>query len=280
MGSLCLRRLPSCSLPGAFQMAIDAWLLERVIDGDRDGPLLRFYRWSCPTLSLGRHQHHLPPNWLHLAGEGRLALVRRPTGGAAVLHGGDLTYSLIWPNPPRRRREAYHLSCLWLQEAFAAMELPLEFGDSPCQPHQANCFATSTAADLVHPSGGKRIGSAQRWRGHALLQHGSIAIRPDRALWESVFGSPAPCLPELPLSEDDLEDLLVRCASRWWTLVAPQAQEHEGDDVLLLNEPLEEWEWTAVEANQKAYEVLGLAGNPSADSAMALATGSRANPNG
>jgi lipoate-protein ligase A len=280
MESLCLRRLPSCSLPGALQMATDAWLLERVTQGERLGPLLRFYRWSRPTLSLGRHQQALPPHWLHLAAAGRLALVRRPSGGAAVLHGGDLTYALIWPDPPRRRRESYHLSCLWLQEAFAAMGLPLEFGDSPCQIHQANCFATSTAADLIHPGGQKRIGSAQRWRGHALLQHGSIAIRPDEALWEAVFESPAPCLPELPVSEEELETLLLQSASRWWPLVAPQAEEHQGDRAVLLNEPLEEWEWTAVQSNQRAYEVLGLAGNPSADSAMALATGSRARPNG
>lgn len=280
MDSLCLRRLPSCTLPGPLQMAIDDWLLERVIQGDRQGPLLRLYRWSQPTLSLGRHQRQLPSHWLHLAAEGRLVLVRRPSGGAAVLHGGDLTYALIWPDPPRRRREAYNLSCLWLQEAFAAMELPLEFGDSPCQPHQANCFATSTTADLVHSSGEKRIGSAQRWRGHALLQHGSISIRPDGALWEAVFESAAPCLPELPLSEEALEDLLLRCASRWWPLMAHRSEEQEPEMALLLNEPLQEWEWSALQANQKAYEGLGFAGSPSADSAMALATGSRDRPKG
>ena len=279
MDPLCLRSLPSCSLPGPLQMAIDAWLLERVIEGDRRGPLLRFYRWSRPTLSLGRHQHSLPPHWVQLASEGRLALVRRPSGGSAVLHGGDLTYALIWRDPPRRRREAYHLSCAWLQEAFAAMGWPLEFGDSPCRHHEANCFATSTAADLVHPGGQKRIGSALRWRGHALLQHGSIAIRPDEALWEAVFESPAPRLPELPLAGQDLEALLLQSASRWWHRWASLTEDRQGESAVLLNEPLEDWEWGAVQASQRSYEVLGLAGN-SADSAMALATGSRASPRG
>jgi lipoate-protein ligase A len=280
MDSLCLRRLPSCSLPGPVQMAIDAWLLEQVIQGNRSGPLLRFYRWSRPTLSLGRHQHQLPQHWLQLAAEDRLALVRRPSGGSAVLHGGDLTYALIWPDPPRRRREAYHLSCLWLQEAFAAMGLPLAFGDAPCQLHLANCFATSTAADLVHPSGQKRIGSAQRWQGQVLLQHGSVAICTDGALWEAVFQSPAPCLPELPFSGEALESLLHHCASRWWAQVASPDAAPQGEEAVTLSEPLQEWEWSAIYANQTSYEVLGLAGSPSADSAIALATGSRARPNG
>ena len=274
-----LRRLPSCTLPGTLQMAIDAWLLDRIMQGDRHGPLLRLYRWSRPTLSLGRHQREVPPHWLQLAAEGRLDLVRRPSGGSAVLHGGDLTYALIWPHPPRQRREAYHLSCLWLQEAFAAMGLPLEFGHAPCQPSQANCFATSTAADLVHSSGQKRIGSAQRWRGHALLQHGSIAIEPDAALWEAVFHTSVPVLPELPLSGEALDLLLFRSASRWWSKVAPEGNARGAGDGPF-HDPLRDWEWMAVRSNQTAYEVLTLAGNPSADSAMALATGSSARPSG
>ncbi|MFM9087805.1 MAG: lipoate--protein ligase family protein [Cyanobium sp.] len=279
MNSLRLHKLPSCSLPGSLQMAIDVWLLERVLQGQRQGPLLRFYRWSTPTLSLGNHQRQLDPCWLQLAAEGRLALVRRPSGGSAVLHGGDLTYALIWPNPPRRRREAYHLSCLWLQEAFSAMGLPLEFGDSPVRPHQANCFATSTAADLVHPGGQKRIGSAQRWQGHGLLQHGSVAIQPDGALWEEVFGCSAPRLPKLPMSGEALETHLLGFARQWLATVSPQTQ-GDGEGVGLINDPLRDWEWEAVRDRQGTYDVLGVAGTDSADSAMALATGSSAKPKG
>jgi hypothetical protein len=148
----CLRCLPSCTLPGTWQMAMDAWLLDQVVAGRREGPLLRFYRWSRPTLSLGKHQRAVDPRWLRLVAAGKLEMVRRPSGGSAVLHGGDLTYALIWPDPPRQRREAYRLSCRWLQEAFAAMDLPLRFGETPCRSDQAHCFASSTAADLVHSS--------------------------------------------------------------------------------------------------------------------------------
>lgn len=260
--------VPSCTLSGAWQMAVDAWLLERVISGAWSGPLLRFYRWSRPTLSLGKHQRWLDPRWSRLAAEGRLDLTRRPTGGSAVLHGGDLTYALIWPDPPRRRREAYHLSCRWLQKAFSAMGQPLVFGDSPCRPDQANCFASATAADLVHPGGLKRVGSAQLWKGRRLLQHGSVAIDPPAELWEAVFGTRAPHFPPLPLSGPDLEAHLLAHASREVGASAPVPL------------PLRPWEWRALASTVVRYEARGLTDQVSGASAMALATGSSANPKG
>lgn len=273
-----LHWLPPCTLSGPWQMAIDAWLLERISQGERGGPLLRFYRWSGPTLSLGRHQRTLDPRWLRLATEGRLTLVRRPSGGSAVLHGGDLTYALIWPDPPRRRREAYHLSCLWLQEAFAAMGQPLEFGDSPSRVDQANCFASSTAADLVHGNGQKRIGSAQFWKRGCLLQHGSVAIDPNDPLWEAVFDSPAPRLPTLPWSGEQLMTHLLGCALRWWAQVGPQVPGANGV-VSLMRDPLLDWERERIASTLSCYEV-GLTPSVAAVSAMARATGSRANPAG
>ncbi len=253
-----LRWLPSCTLPGSWQMAVDAYLLERMRQGDRRGPVLRFYRWCRPTLSLGQHQRNLHPRWLRLAAEGKLALVRRPSGGAAVLHGGDLTYALIWPDPPRRRREAYHLSCRWLQEAFAAMDLPLMFGDSPCRSDLANCFASSTAADLVHPCGSKRIGSAQFWRGGCLLQHGSVLLEPDPALWEAVFEDAAPILPDLPFSGERLEAHLLAYALRWFPWAALETPAQPGG-VSVLSDPLQEWEWRRLASSLSPYEVRGLA---------------------
>lgn len=273
-----LHWLPPCTLSGPWQMAIDAWLLERISQGERGGPLLRFYFWSRPTLSLGRHQKTLEPNWLRLAAEGRLTLVRRPSGGAAVLHGGDLTYSLIWPDPPRRRREAYHLCCLWLQEAFAAMGQPLDFGDSPARLDQANCFASSTAADLMHANGQKRIGSAQLWKRGCLLQHGSVAIEPDGALWEAVFDSPAPCLPTLPWAGEQLMTHLLGAALRWMARVGPQVPGLNGE-VSLRSDPLQDWETEKIASTLSCYEV-GLTSSLAAVSAMARATGSRANPAG
>ena len=278
----CLRWLPPCTLPGAWQMAIDAWLLEQLVRGERSGPLLRFYRWSQPTLSLGKHQRAIDSRWLHLAHQGQLALVRRPTGGSAVLHGGDLTYALLWPDPPRQRREAYRLCCRWLQEAFAALGQPLEFGDSPARADQPHCFASSTAADLVHPGGQKRIGSAQLWLAGSLLQHGSVLLEPDGALWQAVFGGPSPQLPPLPSGGEGLEARLLAAARAW--LPAGQAPGASSEDwpepATLVDDPLADWEWSAIASTLDRYEVPGFTGPALAVSATALATDARAKPKG
>ena len=78
------------------------------------------------------------------------------------------------------------------------MGQPLAFGNAPASLAGSNCFASSTAADLVHADGSKRIGSAQLWRGGRLLQHGSIQLEVDRQLWGEVFRGPAPALAPLP----------------------------------------------------------------------------------
>jgi len=196
------------ALDGAWQMAIDSWLL------DQGRPAFRLYRWQRPTLSLGFHQRQLEPHWPELVNKGVIDLVRRPSGGRAVLHAGSLTYALVWPSPPPSRREAYRLSCVWLQLAFETLGLPLVFGDQAANLQGSNCFALSTAADLVHAGGSKRIGSAQLWRRGQLLQHGSILLDPPKALWQQVFGQEPPPLPELPVGPDQLEQCLLNAAGQ------------------------------------------------------------------
>jgi lipoate-protein ligase A len=264
-----------------MQMALDVWLLDQVIAGQRCGPLLRFYRWARPTLSLGRHQRVLDPRWCRLVAADQLALVRRPSGGSAVLHGGDLTYALIWPDPPRQRREAYRLSCRWLQEAFAAMGLPLRFGDAPCRADEPNCFASLTTADLVHPGGAKRVGSAQLWKNRCLLQHGSVALNDQSQLWQAVFDSPAPSLPRLPLTAHKLEDHFLRHAAD--TFLAPPTLANHATDARRGVGPqeLQSWEWRAVAAQSHRYEVRASeAGSGAASASMARASGSSTNPMG
>lgn len=188
-------------------MACDDWLL------DRARPALRLYRWSQPTLSLGFHQRCLEPHWLDLARRGELALVRRPSGGAAVLHAGGLTYALIWPQPPVGRQRAYRQACAWLQLAFARLGQPLQFGQESAGAVEGNCFASRTPADLVHCDGGKRVGSAQLWRRGCLLQHGEILLDPPAGLWRAVFGADPPPLPAPRISPAALEPLLIEAAT-------------------------------------------------------------------
>ncbi|HEY9649888.1 MAG TPA: lipoate--protein ligase family protein, partial [Coleofasciculaceae cyanobacterium] len=76
-------------------MAIDQWLLEQHRIGNHP-PVVRFYTWASPTISLGYHQRRWPVFWQQLTWQGiPLDLVRRPTGGRAVLHQGDLTYMVV-----------------------------------------------------------------------------------------------------------------------------------------------------------------------------------------
>ena len=222
------RWLPSLCRDGAWQMAIDSWLLEQ------GRPAFRLYRWLRPTLSLGFHQRQLEPHWPDLVRQGVIDLVRRPSGGRAVLHAGELTYALIWPNPGLSRQEAYRRSCAWLQAGFARMGLPLGFGDQAVSLERNNCFATSTAADLVHAGGLKRVGSAQLWRQGCLLQHGSILIHPPVDLWQQVFAAPPPGLPALPLEPEALERCLLEAAREHLPFALAEPA------------PLRSWEWEQI----------------------------------
>ena len=192
------RWIPPLTGSGPLQMALDELLLDQAVAARVPQACLRLYSWSGPWLSLGYHQRHLPAAWLALAGQGQLGLVRRPSGGRAVLHGGSLTYALIEPNPAGDRRQAYRDHCRWLQRAFAEMGLPLSFGTGRAAAGSGSCFARSSPADLVHGNGAKRIGSAQLWRRGVLLQHGSLLIDPPRELWWQLFQEPPPELPLLP----------------------------------------------------------------------------------
>lgn len=218
-GGEVARLVPPLELAGIWQMAIDSWLLDRAVtlqhssSGERGrGAALRFYTWSRPTLSLGYHQRP-EARWLELAARGDLALVRRPSGGQAVLHGaGDLTYALLWPQAPARRRQAYALACRWLQQGFARLGLPLRFGEQSQPRPQGSCFAGSSSADLIHDDGSKRIGNAQLWRHGVLLQHGSILVQPRRDLWRQVLAQDPPALAPLPCSHEELIAVLLDCA--------------------------------------------------------------------
>lgn len=189
-------------------MAADDWLLEQA------QPAFRLYRWSRPTLSLGFHQQPIPGPWLELARRGRLELVRRPSGGRAVLHAGGLTYALVWPGAPRQRRLAYRQACSWLQLAFAELGQPVAFGADAASAAGANCFATATNADLVEAGGAKRVGSAQLWRRGCLLQHGEILLHPPPDLWQAVFQAPPQPLAALPRQGAELEEALLAAARR------------------------------------------------------------------
>ena len=88
--------------------------------------------------------------------------------------------------------------------------------DEPAGRDGPNCFARSTAADLVDGFGVKRIGSAQRWqRGH-LLQHGEILLDPPNGLWQQVFRTEAPLAAPATIQREQLETHLHAAMASTW----------------------------------------------------------------
>ena len=187
--SHCWQLIPQTSATGTEQMAIDNWLLSQHAKGLMPS-CLRFYTWRSPTLSLGYHQRQFPQHWNHLQWQGQpVELVRRPTGGRAVLHQGELTYALITSGLKGSRREVYRQLCQFLIQGWRSLGVHLSFGEAGRgYIKNPNCFGTATAADLVTDDGYKLIGSAQVYRDGCVLQHGSMRLTPDAELFEKVFG--------------------------------------------------------------------------------------------
>jgi lipoate-protein ligase A len=155
-------------------MDADLALLDEVAAGAP--PALRVYRWDPPALSLGRFQ---PADDVDDAACRRhgVTVVRRPTGGRALLHGADLTYAVALPRPDGvagtvdavyRRLAAGLLAGLARLGVTAAVARH----DGPAGPV---CFASQQGADL-RVGDRKLCGSAQVNRGGVVLQHGSILL--------------------------------------------------------------------------------------------------------
>ncbi|MGB6299540.1 MAG: biotin/lipoate A/B protein ligase family protein [Rivularia sp. (in: cyanobacteria)] len=182
------RLIPLLQANGKLQMAIDEWLLKQHQSGHP--PALRFYTWSPSAISLGYHQRKYPEDWQSLIWNNeKIDLVRRPTGGRAVLHNGDLTYAVVASGFSGSRIEAYKKICEFLIQGWRNLGIELHYGTAGRgYINNPNCFGTATGADLVTVNGSKLIGSAQLRRGDAILQHGSMRLKPDKELFKKVFG--------------------------------------------------------------------------------------------
>lgn len=183
--------LVSGPAPGAYQMAFDEAMMDDVLQSGR--PFLRLYRFAPRALSLGRGQRAAEA---YLPGVREIGadLVRRPSGGRAVLHDDEVTYAVAAPS----HLFAPGVEASYGQIAGALVRACLGLGkkvsvsepEAPQGQLAANCF--------IHPSvheialgGRKTIGSAQvRHRG-VFLQHGAIPIRLHPRDWAACFAPPA-----------------------------------------------------------------------------------------
>lgn len=222
---------------GAWNMAVDEFC---ALSAEQENtPILRLYRWDCPTLSLGYFQHD-QERQRHQASQA-CPVVRRPSGGGAILHHYEWTYSLSLPfgHPLMSDRvslyRAVHGTLVAWLKSLGLDAAMIEKTPPPCATDEQSCpflcFQRRTVGDVVvawasEHEGNQRdsmglqikvIGSAQRRYKNAMLQHGSVLL------------ARSPFAPELPGVLELLDDagttmtyqeLLHNFVSRWPQMVA------------------------------------------------------------
>lgn len=159
---------------------------------------VRFYRWLRPTVSLGYGQSWRSGYVPEVANRYGMSIVRRRTGGRAVLHAGELTYSVVGDaedGPLAGGIQAtYSAIAEGLVAGFALIGVRAEIVRSRGRRERVEpgaCFASRALNELV-AGGGKLVGSAQRRARGRTLQHGSILLeRPDPCAWGVLGGSGA-----------------------------------------------------------------------------------------
>jgi lipoate-protein ligase A len=212
---------PTMHSDWATQMGFDLALLDHAHDTP-DTIWLRTYTWSAPTLSLGYFQTWKELPELLKSPWKNVAVVRRPTGGGAIWHDGDLTYAIVvpskhaWAGSARMLYQAIHDAISGLMAADGANLQRRQVEAGGVESGQASgavanspflCFDDGDADDLV-VRGVKVVGGAQRRRGWATLQHGSIH-------WERSSHASASHLPGLlDLCPDFAERSPVKWADR------------------------------------------------------------------
>lgn len=180
-------------LTGQENMRIDSDLLDSAIENKLDYPIFRLYAWKPACVSLGRNQKDdfLDRSFLK---ENNIDVVRRLTGGRALLHADEITYSFICPALYLKNGEhvvsSYKEISRILIGKFKTIGIDLDFGSNkPIKTGFDYCMLISTGADLCY-HGKKLIGSAQCRKQGYILQHGSILYDYDKALLEKIFKEP------------------------------------------------------------------------------------------
>lgn len=218
------RLLDTPPATGAWNMAVDEALADSVRDGGP--PVLRVYRWSPPCLSLGRNQPSEGYDRVAIRARG-LDVVRRATGGRAVLHHRELTYSVA------AREDALGT----LRQAYAAINRALVAGlrrlrvdarlhpagpDRAPVPSLAPCFEQPVEGEVT-AGGRKLVGSAQRRERGVMLQHGSLPIHDDQSTvpalmlpGRAVAAADAPATLAALLGRDPGWDELVDALAEGW----------------------------------------------------------------
>jgi lipoate-protein ligase A len=202
-------------------MARDVAVLEAVSAGESP-PTLRLYGWDPPCLTLGKHQG-LEAADLGFCRANGIDVARRPTGGRALLHHLELTYSVVAPlaTPPlpTALQEAYRLICGGLVRACRALGIDAELTGGevnlrlPAPTSTVPCFEAPAEGEVV-VRGRKLVGSAMRAHAGCILQHGAILLDWNGRLQAGAMGLPddASLRPHVTTFLDVLGDIPARVA--------------------------------------------------------------------
>lgn len=198
---------------GAANMALDQAIAEACVAGE-SLPTLRFYRWHPPAVSLGRHQSVGDVNLEAITARG-YELVRRPTGGRAILHTDELTYSVAGAESEPRLSGGVMDAYLRLSNALLAglemlqvVAVDKAAGTVRAGPNvSAACFEVPSAYEIT-AGGRKLLGSAQSRRAGYVLQHGTLPL----------VGDITRLIDVLHLAEDESSALRQELSARAGTL--------------------------------------------------------------
>lgn len=183
---------------GPQNMAIDEALLDHCASEENAEcvPTLRLYQWSRPTLSIGYNQNIQESIHVDFCEERDIPVVRRPTGGKAVLHDKELTYSVTACFSMEPFQTSVFANYRMLSEAITGglrllgIDAVIADGDAPsysrCGPEA--CFARLSRYEISCKRL-KLVGSAQRRKRKAFIQHGSVLMEADRGLIKKIITS-------------------------------------------------------------------------------------------
>lgn len=179
------RLIVDAALDGSWNMACDESLAQ--FAGESGVPVLRLYQWAEPTLSLGYFQRYSARD--KHAASAHCSVVRRSSGGGALIHDLEWTYSLAVPRSASPTGESLvEIAHATLAQCFQDLKIPVAPWGKPGVAEREQeflCFLRRTPHDLIL-DGHKVVGSAQRKRRLVVMQHGGILL------------SRSPFAPELP----------------------------------------------------------------------------------
>ncbi len=173
-----VRFIPYAAYSGLQNMCVDYYLAHACVESHE--PVVRFYGWNPFCLSLGKHQNARDVASDNLFGAG-FDLVRRPTGGSAIFHSEELTYSFSVPGTRLDHQGLYRFFHILLKSALQQCGISVSLEDTT-SGYRLNrggdtfaCF-NRTAFSELKCDGKKVVGSAQKIFPESLLQHGSIML--------------------------------------------------------------------------------------------------------